>query len=89
MLNLEQAPSVKAQHAKAVHQRMQQAMLRLEPVTLCSACGTMAPCHRETCLTILLSLKEEDSRVVAFPVPASLPVAFGDGTAGLTQAPQA
>ena len=40
-------------------------------------------------LTILLSLKEEDSRVVAFPVPASLPVAFGDGTAGLTQAPQA
>lgn len=50
MLNLEQAPSVKAQHAKAVHQRMQQAMLRLEPVTLCSACGTMAPCHRETCI---------------------------------------
>jgi two-component system, sensor histidine kinase len=40
-------------------------------------------------LTILLSLKEEDSRVVAFPVPASLPVALGECTAGLTQAPQA
>ncbi|WP_444984275.1 tellurite resistance TerB family protein [Halomonas mongoliensis] len=40
-------------------------------------------------LTILLSLKEEDSRVVAFPVPASRPVAFGDGTVGLIQAPQA